>query len=58
MQDIINKIVGAISGDRTYRNVQEISNYHRIQASTGYRAAAKHVTSKLLEYGLNTKIKS
>ena len=58
MQDIINKIIGAISGERTYRNVQEISNFHRIQASTGYRATAKHVANKLLEYGLNAKIKS
>ena len=58
MQEIINKIIGVISGERTYRNVQEISNFYRIQASTGYRAAAKHVTAKLLEYGLNAKIKS
>ena len=58
MQETINKIVSAISGERTYRNVQEISNFHRIQASTGYRAAAKHVTSKLVEYGLHAKIKS
>jgi aminopeptidase-like protein len=58
MQDTIKKILNAVSGDRTYRNVEEISNFHRIQASTGYRAAAKHVTSKLLEYGLDAKIKS
>ncbi|HSN93790.1 MAG TPA: DUF4910 domain-containing protein [Anaerolineaceae bacterium] len=58
MQDTIKKISSAISGERTYRNVQEISNFHRIQASTGYRTAAKHVTSKLIEYGLNAQIKS
>lgn len=58
MQETIKKIVGAISGERAYYNVQEISNFHRIQASTGYRAAAKHVTNKLLEYGLSASIKS
>lgn len=58
MQKTIKKIVEAVSGERIYRTVQEVSNFHRIQASTGYRAAAQHVTKKLLEYGLNTKVKS
>jgi aminopeptidase YwaD len=58
MQQTINKIVNAISGERTFHNIQEISNFHRIQASTGYRAAAHYVKNKLIEYGLNAKIKS
>ncbi len=54
----INKIIKAVSGERAFTAVKEISNFHRIQASTGYRAAAQHVHDRLKAAGLETRILS
>ena len=58
MRETIRKIKNNISGDRAYYWVREIANFHRIQASTGYRAAAEHVTNRLKENGINAGIRS
>lgn len=58
MQAFLTKIKNTVSGDRAFYLVREISNFHRIQASTGYRAAAKYVTSKLQADGFDVHIKS
>lgn len=58
MRQIIAPIQHAISGDRIYGRIREINNYHRIQASTGYRAAAEHVVKRLTDDGLDVTLKS
>ncbi|MBR0140291.1 MAG: DUF4910 domain-containing protein [Firmicutes bacterium] len=51
-------ILKHISGERAFDTVAEISTYHRIQASTGYRAAAEHLKKKLDRMGLGGKVLS
>ena len=46
------EILRHISGQRALQTVAEISTYHRIQASTGYRAAALHCRDKLRRMGV------
>ncbi|HPH94386.1 MAG TPA: DUF4910 domain-containing protein [Anaerolineaceae bacterium] len=58
MLPAIQKIKNAISGERAFYLVREISNFHRIQASTGYRAAAKWVCARLQAEGLDARIRS
>ena len=43
-----------INGHRAFQTVAEISTFHRIQASTGYRQAAHHCKEKLRRWGINT----
>lgn len=57
MKEILTKISQAISGERAFNYVREIANFHRIQASTGYRAAAQHVMQRLAEEGLDVRIR-
>ena len=52
------KILAHISGERAFETVAEVSVYHRIQASTGYRAAAEHLKKKLDRIGLGGEILS
>ena len=56
MKEIVEKIKNTVSGERTFFTVREISNFHRIQASTGFRAAAQHVHKRLEQDGIQTKI--
>jgi hypothetical protein len=56
LKDNIKIINKAVSGDRMLERIREISCYHRIQASEGYRAAAVHCRDKLLEYGLKSEL--
>lgn len=58
MHLMLAKIKNAVSGERTFNRVREISNYHRIQASPGYRQAAQHVLKRLSEDGLDVQIKT
>ncbi|MEA4811017.1 MAG: hypothetical protein VB108_00415, partial [Anaerolineaceae bacterium] len=58
MWEAINKIKTAASGQRAFNFVREISNFHRIQASTGYRAAAKWVAGKMEAAGFEVKVHS
>jgi aminopeptidase YwaD len=44
------------SGTAAYQAIADISRYHRIQASPGYRQAARHVYERLLEVGLQVEI--
>ncbi len=45
-----------INGDRAFESVKFVSNYHRIQASPGYRAAAEWCNTRLNSYGIDSKI--
>ncbi len=48
----------AVSTKRLLNVVKEVSNYHRIQASTMFREAAEHVKSICDKYGLQAEILS
>ena len=56
IRDVMEKISQSVSGGRIFNSVREISNYHRIQASPGYRAAAQHVQQRLAQSGFNAVI--
>jgi len=58
LKDNIIKINKAVSGDHMVERIREISCYHRIQASEGYRAAAIHCCNKLQEAGIKTELLS
>ncbi|SFJ73964.1 DUF4910 domain-containing protein [Thermoflavimicrobium dichotomicum] len=47
---------GEVSGLRALKHVQVISNYHRIQASPGYRKAAEYCAEQLQSFGLDAEI--
>ncbi len=46
------KILQNIDGERAFSTVAEVSVFHRIQASTGYRAAANFMKDKLDRMGI------
>lgn len=56
MREYLDIIRSAVSGERAYTDVLEVTNFHRIQASTGYRAAAEHVVGKLRAEGLDCRL--
>jgi len=49
-------IYDAISTDHLMRTVEEVSLYHRIQASPGIQAAAKHCADKLNFQGIQAEL--
>ncbi len=51
--EIINK---ELSGNRAKEYIAEIIQHHRIQASPGFRAAAKYVAGLLTEFGVKNEI--
>ncbi len=55
-KDIRNAIVTEYSGVRAKGDVAEIIQYHRIQASPGFRAAAHHVRQVLAALGLPAEV--
>ena len=56
MKPTYKLIHDAINEDRLYKQVKEISCFHRIQASTTYRKAAQHVVELAQSYGLTTEL--
>ena len=57
-KDIQQAIVAEYSGVRAKGDVAEIIQYHRIQASPGFRAAAQHVQRVLATLGLPAEVQS
>lgn len=55
---IINEIYKGCESERVFQTMKEIARYHRIQASEGYREAAKAVYEILKTAGLKTRILS
>lgn len=45
-----------ISGDRAFATVKEIINYHRVQASPGYREAALYCHEYMADNGIEARI--
>lgn len=56
MKDIMNSIRNEVSKKRLYASVKEVSNFHRIQASTGFREAAQFVCKKLVDEGIAARV--
>ncbi len=57
-REIMEAVGEEFSGLATHRYVGEIIQYHRLQASSGYRRAAEHAYQKLLDFGLEAEILS
>jgi hypothetical protein len=57
-KDIQKAIVAEYSGLRAKGDVAEIIQYHRIQASPGFRAAAQHVQRVVAALGLPAEVQS
>ncbi len=55
-REIIEAVGEEFSGLAAHRYVGEIIQYHRLQASPGYRRAAEHAYQKLLDFGLEAEI--
>lgn len=58
MEKIIETFQNEISKKRLYNTVKEVSNFHRIQASTGFREAAEFVCKKINNLGIKAQILS
>jgi aminopeptidase-like protein len=58
VKNLVAKIDKVLSGERAKDYVAEIIQHHRIQASPGFRAAAKYVAGQLTEYGVKNEILS
>lgn len=54
----IQKIKEAVNSQRAFESVRAISQFHRIQASPGYRAAAEWVAKCMREDGVEVKVHS
>ncbi|MEZ4767652.1 MAG: DUF4910 domain-containing protein [Caldilineales bacterium] len=57
-EQTLNAIRLAYSGERAKRHIANISQHHRIQASPGYRAAARYVQAQLDSASLSTQLLS
>lgn len=58
MKQTMKAIQSEVSEHRVYETVKEISSFHRIQASTGFRKAAHFICEKLQKQGLDAKVLS
>ncbi len=50
---VVAALAHELSGESAKRNLETISQSHRMRASLGYRTAAKHVVAQLRSYGLD-----
>lgn len=56
MKNLNELLKQTIDEKRLYTGVKEVSSYHRIQASTGFRAAANYCKNALDKMGIQAKI--
>jgi len=56
LKQIMDEISREISGTMAKRHVEQISRYHRIQASPGFREAANWCKEALKSYGLDGRL--
>ena len=52
----LQRIWQTLSGEAAWQTVADLSRYHRIQASPGYRRAAGHIYRRLVGAGLESEI--
>jgi aminopeptidase YwaD len=50
---VVAALAHELSGDSAKRNLEVISQSHRMRASQGFRAAAEHIAAQLRSYGLD-----
>ena len=55
-KEIFEKLKGELSGNIAKNHVEEITRFHRIQASPGFRAAAQYAVETLKTYGLRAEV--
>src|ERR1044071_5278545 len=55
---LVKTIRSTYSGESARGFVMDISRFHRIQASPGYRAAASYCHRRLSDFGLETEVTS
>ncbi|MHC4606264.1 MAG: DUF4910 domain-containing protein [Planctomycetota bacterium] len=53
---LVHAVCDTFSGSQAKREVEQLSQFHRIQASPGFHAAAKHVMARLKEIGVRTRM--
>lgn len=58
IKDVVKPIWQAYSGERAKEDVGGVIQHHRIQASPGYREAAKYVLKELEKAGLSARIET
>ncbi|MDQ7792836.1 MAG: DUF4910 domain-containing protein [bacterium] len=56
LKTIIERLSPEVSGSRAYHQVEEVARHHRIQASPGYRQAARHCLGFLTRAGLQSEL--
>jgi len=56
LKQLMDEVSREISGTMAKQHVAQISRYHRIQASPGFREAANWCKATLRSYGLDTKL--
>jgi len=56
LKEIMDEISREVSGTMAKQHVEQISHYHRIQASPGFRQAANWCRATLEGYGLDAKL--
>ena len=54
--EIFAKVAGETSGERAFAHVVEVSQFHRIQASPGYRKAAEYCVDAMLVSSPNAQV--
>ena len=55
-ESLLKTVRANYSGDSARNFVMDISRFHRIQASPGYRAAAQYVHRRLSDFGLEAEV--
>ncbi len=58
LTDLVRTVSQEVSGERAFDDVAAVTRHHRIQASPGYREAAKYVLGQLKAAGLKAKIET
>ncbi len=58
LRDLVAAVKDAYSGPTAKQHVAALSQYHRVQASPGYRAAAQYCLGQLRSWGLRAEIVS
>ena len=58
LHQLLEQIWGTCSGEAAWQTVADLSRFHRIQASPGYRQAAHLVFERLVQAGLEAEILS
>jgi len=53
IKELMDRFQGSVSGQRAWQTVVDLTRYHRIQASPGYRAAAQYMLERLQAAGVD-----